>query len=572
MPENISPAMHGFGVYRYSDGQRYEGAWREGNRKGLGMCSSAYGEPQSGLWDDDFLKISSFAVNHTRVLDAVQVARTAAEKAYNILRVDDMVNRAVAAAENAANAAAVASSMAIQMEQRDRWVEHDFPMQMASGRLFFRRVSTRSPFLQSPKHRCSKPKGKLPFYRVFRFAKKRRRRRSTTSGRHQRLPASYSLCPGSRDSAAISSIISNSGGGDLFINGLITQRRRRRRPLATAASISSHRPLIYLSRAAALRRPSLSVQAVQILCQQLLPSYLSQHNQLGFMGKHKDDGVSANWEANDVLIFCDLCLKEIELGNRPTTHFSRDGWNNLTTHFHARTGKAYDRTQMKNKWDQLKKDWKLWRDLKGRETGLGWDPIRKTIFASEDWWKDRLKVFPSARKFQFAGISPELEEKLHMMFSQVVANGDLAWAPNSRIFEHESVDEHDGSPEHATQGSDDIEDTTAKLKRAAKGKSTKIAAKKSRSSALDELVETSRIIGRCMQEPPRIQISSSLYTIPEAISELETMPEVMADSNMDFYHYCIVFLRQKQNRESFMSMRQDRRLTWLQDCYHKKLE
>lgn len=110
------------------------------------------------------------------------------------------------------------------------------------------------------------------------------------------------------------------------------------------------------------------------------------------MGKHKEGGVSANWDSNDVMIFCDLCLKEIELGNRPTTHFSRDGWNNLTTNFFARTGKAYDRTQMKNKWDQLKKDWKLWRDLKGRETGLGWDPIRKTIAASEDWWKERLKV------------------------------------------------------------------------------------------------------------------------------------------------------------------------------------
>ncbi|KAK8916684.1 hypothetical protein KSP39_PZI022579 [Platanthera zijinensis] len=110
------------------------------------------------------------------------------------------------------------------------------------------------------------------------------------------------------------------------------------------------------------------------------------------MGKHKEGGVSANWEASDVLIFCDLCLKEIELGNRPTTHFNREGWVNLTTNFLARTGKSYDRTQMKNKWDQLKKDWKLWRDLKGRETGLGWDPIRKTIAASEDWWKERLKV------------------------------------------------------------------------------------------------------------------------------------------------------------------------------------
>ncbi|KAK8964650.1 Glycine-rich RNA-binding protein 2 [Platanthera guangdongensis] len=42
---------------------------------------------------------------------------------------------------------------------------------------------------------------------------------------------------------------------------------------------------------------------------------------------------------------------------------------------------------------------------------------------------------------------------------------------------------------------------------------------------MDELVETLRIIGRCMQEPPHIQISSSMYTIPEAILELETMTE-----------------------------------------------
>ncbi|KAK8945160.1 hypothetical protein KSP39_PZI008020 [Platanthera zijinensis] len=71
--EYFAGKMHGFGVYRFSDGQRYEGAWREGNRKGLGTCSSAYGETKSGLWDDNFLEISSFAVNHTRVLDAVQV-------------------------------------------------------------------------------------------------------------------------------------------------------------------------------------------------------------------------------------------------------------------------------------------------------------------------------------------------------------------------------------------------------------------------------------------------------------------------------------------------------------------
>ncbi|KAK8957665.1 hypothetical protein KSP39_PZI001098 [Platanthera zijinensis] len=109
---------------------------------------------------------------------------------------------------------------------------------------------------------------------------------------------------------------------------------------------------------------------------------LLQRHRFCRMGKHKENGISATWEQNNVIFFCDLCIKEIELGNRPTTHFSRDGWNNLMNKFCERTGKSYDQKQMKNKWDQLKKEWKLWRELKQGETGLGWNSTRKTIDAS----------------------------------------------------------------------------------------------------------------------------------------------------------------------------------------------
>ncbi|KAK8943903.1 hypothetical protein KSP40_PGU009505 [Platanthera guangdongensis] len=159
-----------------------------------------------------------------------------------------------------------------------------------------------------------------------------------------------------------------------------------------------------------------------------------------------------------------------------------------------------------------------------------------------------------------------------MMFSQVVATGDLAWAPNSRNFEAESVDEQDVSAEDGTQNMNDSpHSTAAKEKRTGKGK-RKFTAKKAKSSALDELVETSRIIGKCMQEPPRIQISSSLFTIPEAISELESMSEVMDESQFDFYDYSTLLLKDKQNRETFMSIRKDRRLRWLQARYEKRAD
>ncbi|KAK8938597.1 hypothetical protein KSP39_PZI011519 [Platanthera zijinensis] len=147
------------------------------------------------------------------------------------------------------------------------------------------------------------------------------------------------------------------------------------------------------------------------------------------MGKQKTVGVSASWENAQVHIFCDICIREIDLGNRPTTHFSKEGWKNVIDNFKARTGLTYDRAQLKNKWDQLKRDWKLCRDLKRGETGLGWNPIKKTIDASDEWWKERIEMLPAAKKIRFVGIAPDLEEKLDRMFSQVVANGENVWIP-----------------------------------------------------------------------------------------------------------------------------------------------
>lgn len=74
--------MHGFGVYRFANGHRYEGAWHEGRRQGLGMYTFRNGETQSGHWQNGFLDGPSMqnphpesprAVNHARVLNAVEV-------------------------------------------------------------------------------------------------------------------------------------------------------------------------------------------------------------------------------------------------------------------------------------------------------------------------------------------------------------------------------------------------------------------------------------------------------------------------------------------------------------------
>ncbi|XP_040937358.1 L10-interacting MYB domain-containing protein [Gossypium hirsutum] len=101
------------------------------------------------------------------------------------------------------------------------------------------------------------------------------------------------------------------------------------------------------------------------------------------------------------------------------------------TNFEKEMGKAFSQRQLKNWWDALKKEWKAWKKLKGKDTSLGWNPIKRTIDAPDDWWESRLKVVPEAQKFRTSGIDPKFEGKLDQMFIGIVAIGDKAWAPFS---------------------------------------------------------------------------------------------------------------------------------------------
>lgn len=136
--EYFADKMHGFGVYRFANGHRYEGAWHEGRRQGLGMYTFRNGETQSGHWQNGILDIPStqntthpvspIAVYHSKVLNAVQEARRAAEKAYDVAKVDERVNRAVAAANRAANAARVAAVKAVQKQMHHNNSKDSIPL------------------------------------------------------------------------------------------------------------------------------------------------------------------------------------------------------------------------------------------------------------------------------------------------------------------------------------------------------------------------------------------------------------------------------------------------------------
>ncbi|KAL6130408.1 hypothetical protein ACLB2K_068787 [Fragaria x ananassa] len=141
----------------------------------------------------------------------------------------------------------------------------------------------------------------------------------------------------------------------------------------------------------------------------------------------------AVWNERLLEVFCDLCIKEVDKNNRPHTHFNAEGWTNIINGFEQETGKSYTKKQLKNKWDALKSELRSWKELKGKETGLGWDHRLQTIDAPDEWWRAKIEKVKEYAKFRKKGIAPDFEAKLDMMFGGTTTTGEHAYAPSSSL-------------------------------------------------------------------------------------------------------------------------------------------
>jgi hypothetical protein len=65
--------------------------------------------------------------------------------------------------------------------------------------------------------------------------------------------------------------------------------------------------------------------------------------------------------------------KLIEDDNRPMGVFTRTGWKILVTKYEEKTGLKLTNKQLKNKLDNMKKEYTWFMEFKNATTGLGWN-------------------------------------------------------------------------------------------------------------------------------------------------------------------------------------------------------
>ncbi|KAL6193672.1 hypothetical protein ACLB2K_034756 [Fragaria x ananassa] len=268
----------------------------------------------------------------------------------------------------------------------------------------------------------------------------------------------------------------------------------------------------------------------------------------------------AVWNERLLEVFYDLCIKEVDKNNRPHTHFNAEGWTNIINGFEQETGKSYTKKQLKNKWDVLKSELRSWKELKGKETGLGWDHRLQTIDAPDEWWRAKIEKVKEYAKFRKKGIAPDFEAKLDMMFGGTTATGEHAYAPSSSLPIPRSPEQVNNLESSGDSKEDDQPKNLPKRRSERTKKDKGVVPKKEKiggaafmasqisrmCSAIESRSTATSMANRSVQESAR-------NSITEVMNDIVTLPG--AEAGSELWLFATRFMKNPDNREMHCTMK-----------------
>ncbi|XP_050367174.1 L10-interacting MYB domain-containing protein-like [Argentina anserina] len=125
------------------------------------------------------------------------------------------------------------------------------------------------------------------------------------------------------------------------------------------------------------------------------------------------DQSRAKWTTFSTKIFVDLLVEQIRKGNRGSGAFSKLAWKIIRDEFNQQTGLNFDKQQLKNHLDVLRKRYNMVKAILDH-TGFSWD-VAHMVRAEDDVWQEYIEAHPEADIIRKRGC--DIYEHLCIIFS-----------------------------------------------------------------------------------------------------------------------------------------------------------
>ncbi|XP_039685067.1 L10-interacting MYB domain-containing protein-like [Medicago truncatula] len=265
-------------------------------------------------------------------------------------------------------------------------------------------------------------------------------------------------------------------------------------------------------------------------------------------------------------VLLDICMDEIRKCGKPEIAFKNKKWEEIRDEFNKNASKNYTKKQLKNRMDNLRTDWTNWKQLIGKETGLGWNTEIGNIDADPAWWEAKIKENVKYAKFQSQGL--KFREELKFIFGEIVTTSQWQWTPALGV-PHESSGKNaiDDVPLEIIESEEDdiipMESNKSRKKRkvspdmgekVTKGK-TKVGTATTMRNTFERLVQAAE--GHNGIEKAEIAATSNVlgqYSIPDCVTILKSAKEEGHLNNRQF-SYALEMLKDEDNRIVLMSLK-----------------
>lgn len=269
----------------------------------------------------------------------------------------------------------------------------------------------------------------------------------------------------------------------------------------------------------------------------------------------------ARWTTFLTKILADLMVEQVYKGNRQNNSFGKKAWKHMCDDFYRKTGLKWDKEQLKNRYAVLRKQYTTVKSLLDRG-GFTLDESTGTIVASEKAWTEYIREHPDAEPLKTSGCP--IYRKLCTIFSESETNGRHDQAAQqgggttpSNFCQTKPLSLHEESESESEEADDVIHNqdtgqpaapsTTGVRKRGRKGIDDAIA------DAILEMAAASKM------RTSAIQRCNARFNITKCIKELDEM--VGVDEKL--YFAALELFNKPIARETFLSLKGDKRLTWL---------